>query len=99
MVHFYHIIFVAIVSLIQQQHKFCQLSLQNKCAQSSGNLHDAAHLLIYKFQITRPDSKPDNLGLNVLDEPCAKQSDPVVLDLQLRAISKQTTDKKLVSIT
>ena len=40
--------------------------------------------------------KPDTLGLTVLDEPCAKQSDPVVLDLQLRAISKQQTDKKLV---
>ena len=46
-------------------------------------------------QITRPDSKPDTLGLTVLDEPCAKQSDPTVLDLQLRAISKQSTDKKI----
>ena len=50
------------------------------------------------FQINAPESKPDTLGLTVLDEPCAKQSDPVVLDLQLRAISKQTTDKKLVSV-
>ncbi|XP_060079832.1 intraflagellar transport protein 46 homolog [Ylistrum balloti] len=48
------------------------------------------------IKIIRPDSKPDTLGLNVLDEPCAKQSDPTVLDLQLRAISKQTTDKKVV---
>ncbi|KAK3587700.1 hypothetical protein CHS0354_042487 [Potamilus streckersoni] len=48
------------------------------------------------IKIPRPDNKPDTLGLSVLDEPCAKQSDPVVLDLQLRAISKQSTDKKLI---
>ncbi|RUS83913.1 hypothetical protein EGW08_008327, partial [Elysia chlorotica] len=48
------------------------------------------------IKIARPDSKPDTLGLTVLDEPCAKQSDPTVLDLQLRAISKQTTAKQLV---
>uniref|UniRef100_A0A0B7A5U1 Intraflagellar transport protein 46 homolog n=1 Tax=Arion vulgaris TaxID=1028688 RepID=A0A0B7A5U1_9EUPU len=48
------------------------------------------------IKIARPDSKPDTLGLTVLDEPCAKQSDPTVLDLQLRAISKQTTVKQLV---
>ena len=47
-------------------------------------------------KIIRPDSKPDTLGLTVLDEPCAKQSDPTVLDLQLRAISKQSTDRKVV---
>jgi len=33
------------------------------------------------------------LGLTVLDEPAAKQSDPSVLDLQLRAVSKQTSQK------
>lgn len=48
------------------------------------------------IKIIRPDSKPDTLGLTVLDEPCSKQSDPTVLDLQLRAISKQSTDKKMV---
>lgn len=41
----------------------------------------------------RPDNVPDKLGLYVLDEPCAKQSDPTVLDLQLRAISKETTTR------
>ncbi|ESO93749.1 hypothetical protein LOTGIDRAFT_153208 [Lottia gigantea] len=48
------------------------------------------------LKISRPDGKPDTLGLSVLDEPCAKQSDPTVLDLQLRAISKQTTAKQLI---
>ena len=28
------------------------------------------------FQVTKPDGKPETLGLTVLDEPCAKQSDP-----------------------
>ncbi|VDL97959.1 unnamed protein product [Schistocephalus solidus] len=36
------------------------------------------------------------MGLAVLDEPCANQSDPTVLDLQLRAISKQKTSKEMI---
>ena len=48
------------------------------------------------IKVNRPDNKPEQLGLYVLDEPCAKQSDPTVLDLQLRAISKQTTHKAMV---
>ncbi|XP_071841559.1 intraflagellar transport protein 46 homolog isoform X2 [Apostichopus japonicus] len=47
------------------------------------------------IKINRPDGQGDSLGLTVLDEPCAKQSDPTVLDLQLRAISKQTTSKAM----
>ncbi|KAJ3038819.1 Intraflagellar transport protein 46 [Rhizophlyctis rosea] len=42
------------------------------------------------IKIPRPDKKPDNLGLTVLDEPSAEQSDPSVLDLHLRALSKST---------
>lgn len=41
----------------------------------------------------RPDNKSDLLGLTVLDEPCAKQSDPAILDLQLRAVSKQSSTR------
>lgn len=37
----------------------------------------------------RPDGKPDNLGLLVLDEPSTKQSDPTVLALWLTENSKQ----------
>lgn len=48
------------------------------------------------IKIPRPDGKQDMIGLNVLDEPCVQQSDPTVLDLQLRAISKQTTAKQIV---
>ncbi|CAI9728988.1 transport 46 homolog isoform X2 [Octopus vulgaris] len=48
------------------------------------------------IKIPRPDMKPDMVGLTVLDEPCAAQSDPTVLDLQLRTISKQTTAKQMV---
>ena len=39
-------------------------------------------------QVPRPDGKTDNLGLAVLDEPASTQSDPTVLTLQLRAVSK-----------
>ncbi|KAJ3053289.1 Intraflagellar transport protein 46 [Rhizophlyctis rosea] len=42
------------------------------------------------IKIPRPDKKPDSLGLTVLDEPAAAQSDPSVLDLHLRAVSKST---------
>jgi len=39
-------------------------------------------------KVPRPDGAQDGLGLTVLDEPTSKQSDPVVLQLQLRAITK-----------
>ena len=42
-------------------------------------------------QVDRPDGKPEALGLKQLDEPAAVQSDPTVLDLQLRAVSKTAT--------
>lgn len=38
----------------------------------------------------------DNLGIKVLDEPCAFQSDPSVLDLRLRAMAKQSSAKAVV---
>lgn len=37
----------------------------------------------------RPDDKEDGLGLRYLDEPASNQSDPTVLELQLRAKSKK----------
>ncbi|VDK21897.1 unnamed protein product [Taenia asiatica] len=47
------------------------------------------------LKVPRPDGKPDNLGLALLDEPSTNQSDSAVLDLQLRAISKQKTAKEM----
>mmetsp|Transcript_10290 Transcript_10290/g.12055 ORF Transcript_10290/g.12055 Transcript_10290/m.12055 type:complete len:381 (-) Transcript_10290:807-1949(-) len=47
------------------------------------------------IKVARPDGKPDDLGLKVLDEPAAKQSDPTVLNLQLRAVSKQSNLKPM----
>jgi intraflagellar transport protein 46 len=40
--------------------------------------------------VPRPDHQSDDLGLKVLDEPAASQSDATVLELQLRAMSKKT---------
>ena len=40
-------------------------------------------------KVPRPDSDRDELGLKVLDEPAASQSDATVLELQLRAVSKK----------
>jgi intraflagellar transport protein 46 len=48
------------------------------------------------IKVSRPDSNSEIVGLSVLDEPAARQSDPSVLDLQLRAISKHSTQKEAV---
>lgn len=50
----------------------------------------------FSLQVSLPDGRSETLGLNVLDEPRAKQSDPTVLDLQLRTLAKQTTVKPMV---
>jgi intraflagellar transport protein 46 len=41
------------------------------------------------LKVSRPDGQPDQLGFKTLDEPAAAQTDPTVLELQLRAISKK----------
>lgn len=47
------------------------------------------------IKIPPPDGKPSMVGLEVLDEPSARQSDATVLDLQLRALAKHTTAKSM----
>lgn len=42
------------------------------------------------IKIPRPDGAEDDLGLKVIDEPAAYQSDPVILELQLRAGIKRS---------
>ena len=46
------------------------------------------------IKVPRPDGKLENLGFTVVDEPSSKQTDPHVLDLQLRSMSKQSTAVK-----
>ena len=41
------------------------------------------------IKVPRPDKKEEELGLKFLDEPAASQSDPTVLELQLRAMTKK----------
>ncbi|XP_045608405.1 intraflagellar transport protein 46 homolog isoform X2 [Procambarus clarkii] len=45
------------------------------------------------IKIPPPDGNSSLVGLEVLDEPSARQSDATVLDLQLRALAKHTTAK------
>lgn len=47
------------------------------------------------IKVPRPDNKPDFLGLRVLDEPATVQTDPTVLNLQLRQVSKQSGMKPM----
>lgn len=56
----------------------------------------ANHSSSPSVQVTRPDGKSETQGLTVVDEPTAKQSDPTVLDLQLRTLAKQPTTKPVV---
>merc|ERR1712141_325837 len=46
------------------------------------------------IKVPKPDGSKELNGLSILDEPAARQSDPSVLDLQLRAISKRSTQKQ-----
>lgn len=48
------------------------------------------------IKVNRPDDVEDNLGLVVVDEPCATQSDPTVFDLQLRALTKEAAPPGVV---
>ncbi len=48
------------------------------------------------IKVIRPDEVDDNLGLAVVDEPCAAQSDPTVLDMQLRSMSKEAAPPGVV---
>lgn len=42
------------------------------------------------IKVPRPDGKDELLGLVVVDEPSSNQSDPHVLDLFFRTLSKQS---------
>ena len=48
------------------------------------------------LKIPRPDGVPDRLGLTVLDEPSAEQSEPAILQLQLRSRSRSGRDASKV---
>ena len=50
------------------------------------------------IKVPRPDGKPDNLGYTVVDEPSSNQSDPHVLDLYFRTLSKQTVETNQPSV-
>lgn len=49
------------------------------------------------LKVTRPDGVDEKLGLVVLDEPTTAQSEPAVMHLQLRASTKQSSAKPVVS--
>ncbi|CAD6244164.1 GSCOCG00013278001-RA-CDS [Cotesia congregata] len=50
------------------------------------------------IKVPRPDGVADKVGLTVLDEPCANQSEPAVLHLQLRSQSKSADSRKATVI-
>ena len=48
------------------------------------------------LKVQRLDNEKETLGLTILEEPSAKQSDPSILELQLRVVMKQSSQKLLV---
>ncbi|XP_063981537.1 intraflagellar transport protein 46 homolog [Diachasmimorpha longicaudata] len=50
------------------------------------------------IKVSRPDGVDNKIGLIVLDEPCANQSEPAVLHLQLRSHSKSADARQQVVI-
>ena len=50
------------------------------------------------LKIPRPDGKPDGFGLAQLDEPTLNPSDPTVLDLQLRSMTKKKLDDNSIVV-
>ncbi|XP_014217668.1 intraflagellar transport protein 46 homolog [Copidosoma floridanum] len=50
------------------------------------------------LKVPRPDEAPDKLGLAVLDEPAADQSEPAVLHLQLRSRSRSAVSSSKASV-
>jgi intraflagellar transport protein 46 len=50
------------------------------------------------LKVPRPDGKEDSLGLVVLDEPSSSQSDPHILNLQMRYTSKQPVASSLPTV-
>ena len=51
------------------------------------------------LKVPRPDGKEDSLGLIVLDEPSSSQSDPNILNLQMRYTSKQPMATSLPTVS
>ena len=50
------------------------------------------------LKVPRPDGAPDRVGLTVLDEPAAEQSEPAVLHLQLRSRTRSAAGASKVNI-
>ena len=50
------------------------------------------------LQPPRPDGADETLGLRIIDEPAPVQSDPALLELQLRAATRRTVASDAVAV-
>ena len=80
----------AAVSLAVPRYKPHNIELETKMRPFIPDYIPAVGDIDPFVKVPRPDGKADNLGLDNLDEPAAIQSDPNVLQLQLRAVSKSS---------
>lgn len=72
-----------------------QVELESKIKCFIPDFMPAVGTLDNFVKVPRPDSKPDQLGLAVVDEPAATQSDATVLELQFLSTAKTQMAKRL----
>jgi intraflagellar transport protein 46 len=82
---------LSFVESLAQRYKPHNVEIETKLKPFIPDYIPAIGEIDHFLKIPRADGKKDNLGLTVLDEPAAQQTDPTVLDLQLRAISTMAT--------
>lgn len=78
------------------RHKATDIDLETKMKPFIPDYIPAVGEIDAFLKVPRPDGevrKETNLGLTVLDEPAAAQSDPTVLELSLRAVNKQVISR------
>lgn len=77
-----------------QRHKATDIELETKMKPFIPDYIPAVGEIDAFLKVPRPDGETKNaLGLVVLDEPAAAQSDPTVLELSLRAVNKQVISR------
>lgn len=77
------------------RHKPSDIDLETKLKPFIPDFIPAVGEIDSFLKVPRPDGKSDGLGLTVLDEPAVNQSDPTVLDIKIRVMSKHSGVKAM----
>lgn len=77
------------------RHKPADVELETKLKPFIPDFIPAVGEIDSFLKVPRPDGKEEELGLVMLDEPAANQSDPTVLDIKIRVMSKHSGVKPM----